>query len=33
MNPVIPTYLFGIVFALVIMWITVNDNRRNTKTK
>ena len=33
MNSPIPAYLFGIAFCLVIMWITINDNRRNAKTK
>jgi len=33
MNPIIPTYLFGIVFCLVIMWITINGDHHNAKTK
>ena len=33
MSPVIPTYLFGILCCLVIMWISKTGNRRNTKAK
>ena len=33
MNPVIPVYLFGIVFCLVIILITITGDRRNAKTK
>ena len=33
MSPAIPYLLFLIVFALVILLITINDNRRNAKIK